>query len=118
MEQLITLGDWDWVLDVELMRNIYAIKAFLPQIKQRGEGRSHRVSGLFGWICARPLGLVPIISLTIVVVSIIVYWRRKERDLAAAAERANTRAIGRPIGPPSCDAVPAAMIDGTPTKLR
>jgi D-lactate dehydrogenase len=30
----------------------------------------------------------------------------------------NTRAIGRPAGPPSCDAVPAAMIDGTPTKLR
>jgi hypothetical protein len=30
----------------------------------------------------------------------------------------NTRAIGRPTGPPSCDAVPASMIDGTPTKLR
>jgi D-lactate dehydrogenase len=30
----------------------------------------------------------------------------------------NTRAIGRPAGPPSCDAVPATMIDGTPTKLR
>jgi D-lactate dehydrogenase len=30
----------------------------------------------------------------------------------------NTRATGRPTGPPSCDAVPAAMIDGTPAKLR
>jgi len=30
----------------------------------------------------------------------------------------NTRAIGRPAGPPSSDAVPATMIDGTPTKLR
>jgi DNA-binding CsgD family transcriptional regulator len=30
----------------------------------------------------------------------------------------NTRAIGRPAGPPSCDAVPATMIDGTPAKLR
>ena len=30
----------------------------------------------------------------------------------------NTRAIGRPVGPPTCDAVPATMIDGTPKKLR
>jgi len=30
----------------------------------------------------------------------------------------NTRAIGRPAGLPSCDAVPAAMIDGTPPRLR
>jgi D-lactate dehydrogenase len=28
------------------------------------------------------------------------------------------RAIGRPVGPPTCDAVPATMIDGTPKKLR
>jgi D-lactate dehydrogenase len=30
----------------------------------------------------------------------------------------NTRAIGRPDGPPVCDAVPSAMIDGTPRELR
>jgi len=36
--ELITLGDWEWVLGVELMSNIYAIKAFLPHIKARGEG--------------------------------------------------------------------------------
>ena len=40
---LITLGDWDWVLGVDLMSNIYAIKAFLPQIKKQGEG-GHIVS--------------------------------------------------------------------------
>ena len=41
--EVITLGDWDWVLGVELMSNIYAIKAFLPQIKKQGEG-GHIVS--------------------------------------------------------------------------
>jgi D-lactate dehydrogenase len=30
----------------------------------------------------------------------------------------NTRAIGRPPGPPACDAVPDSMIDGTPFELR
>ena len=30
----------------------------------------------------------------------------------------NTRAIGRPPGPPACDAVPKSMIDGTPPELR
>jgi hypothetical protein len=30
----------------------------------------------------------------------------------------NTRAIGRPSGPPVCDAVPDSMIDGTPSELR
>jgi D-lactate dehydrogenase len=30
----------------------------------------------------------------------------------------NTRAIGRPPGPPVCDAVPDSMIDGTPSGLR
>jgi D-lactate dehydrogenase len=30
----------------------------------------------------------------------------------------NTRAIGRPPGPPRCDAVPDSLIDGTPFELR
>src|ERR1700733_7824701 len=30
----------------------------------------------------------------------------------------DTRAIGRPPGPPVCDAVPDSMIDGTPSELR
>jgi D-lactate dehydrogenase len=30
----------------------------------------------------------------------------------------NTHAIGRPPGPPACDAVPDSMIDGTPSELR
>ena len=30
----------------------------------------------------------------------------------------NARAIGRPPGPPACDAVPDSMIDGTPSELR
>ena len=50
--EIITLGDWDWVLGVELMRHIYAIKAFLPQIKQQGEG-GHIVSvaSTAGFVC-------------------------------------------------------------------
>jgi NAD(P)-dependent dehydrogenase (short-subunit alcohol dehydrogenase family) len=59
--ELITLGDWDWVLGVELMSNIYAIKAFLPQIKKQGEG-GHIVS-VPQWLdlCAS-LVLVPTMS--------------------------------------------------------
>jgi hypothetical protein len=30
----------------------------------------------------------------------------------------NTRTIGRPPGPPACDAVPDSMIEGTPAELR
>jgi D-lactate dehydrogenase len=30
----------------------------------------------------------------------------------------NTRAIGRPPGPPTCDAMPDSLIDGTPSELR
>jgi NAD(P)-dependent dehydrogenase (short-subunit alcohol dehydrogenase family) len=41
--EIISMGDWDWVLGVELISNVYAIKAFLPQIKAQGEG-GHVVS--------------------------------------------------------------------------
>ena len=30
----------------------------------------------------------------------------------------NTRAIGRPPGPPTCDALPDSLIDGTPSEIR
>ncbi len=55
--EVITLGDWDWVLGVELMSNIYAIKAFLPQIKQQGEG-GHIVSvaSMAGFVCVPGAG--------------------------------------------------------------
>jgi NAD(P)-dependent dehydrogenase (short-subunit alcohol dehydrogenase family) len=55
--ELITLGDWDWVLGVELMSNIYAIKSFLPQIKQQGEG-GHIVSvaSMAAFLCAPGAG--------------------------------------------------------------
>jgi NAD(P)-dependent dehydrogenase (short-subunit alcohol dehydrogenase family) len=55
--ELITLGDWDWVLGVELMSNIYAIKSFLPQIKQQGEG-GHIVSvaSMSSFMCAPGAG--------------------------------------------------------------
>ncbi len=55
--ELITLGDWNWVLGVELMSNIYSIKAFLPHIKQQGEG-GHIVSvaSMSGFMCAPGVG--------------------------------------------------------------
>lgn len=34
----LTLADWEWVLGVDLWSVIYGIKAFLPLIKQAGEG--------------------------------------------------------------------------------
>ena len=37
MEEL-TLSDWEWVLGVDLWSVIYGVKAFLPLIRQAGEG--------------------------------------------------------------------------------
>ncbi len=34
----LTIADWEWVLGVDLWSVIYGIKAFLPLIKQAGEG--------------------------------------------------------------------------------
>jgi NAD(P)-dependent dehydrogenase (short-subunit alcohol dehydrogenase family) len=34
----LTLADWEWVLGVDLWSVIYGVKAFLPLIKQTGEG--------------------------------------------------------------------------------
>lgn len=36
--ELITPGDWDWVIGVELMGSVYVIQAFLPHLKSQGEG--------------------------------------------------------------------------------
>jgi NAD(P)-dependent dehydrogenase (short-subunit alcohol dehydrogenase family) len=36
--ELITPGDWDWVIGVELMGSVHVIQAFLPHLKSRGEG--------------------------------------------------------------------------------
>jgi NAD(P)-dependent dehydrogenase (short-subunit alcohol dehydrogenase family) len=55
--ELITLGDWDWVLGVELMSNIYAIKTFLPQIKKQGEdGHIVSVASMAGFVCVPGAG--------------------------------------------------------------
>jgi NAD(P)-dependent dehydrogenase (short-subunit alcohol dehydrogenase family) len=50
--EIISMGDWEWVLGVELMSVIYGIKAFLPQIKAQGEG-GHIVSvgSMAGMLC-------------------------------------------------------------------
>ena len=55
--EVITLGDWEWVLGVELMSVIYGIKAFLPQIKAQGEG-GHIVSvgSMAGMLCVPGAG--------------------------------------------------------------
>jgi NAD(P)-dependent dehydrogenase (short-subunit alcohol dehydrogenase family) len=36
--ELITPGDWDWVIGVNLMGFVYVIQAFLPRLKEQGEG--------------------------------------------------------------------------------
>ena len=34
----LTPGDWDWVIDIDLMGVIYGTEAFLPYLKAHGEG--------------------------------------------------------------------------------
>jgi NAD(P)-dependent dehydrogenase (short-subunit alcohol dehydrogenase family) len=36
--ELITSGDWDWVIGVNLMGHVHVIQAFLPHLKAQGEG--------------------------------------------------------------------------------
>ena len=57
--ELITPGDWEWVIGVNLMGVIYGIEAFLPHIKAHGEG-GHIInnSSLLG-IVSPPAGTGP-----------------------------------------------------------
>jgi NADP-dependent 3-hydroxy acid dehydrogenase YdfG len=44
----ISLDNWRWVLDVNLMGVLHGIRTFLPQIRAHGEGgplRQHRLDG-------------------------------------------------------------------------
>jgi NAD(P)-dependent dehydrogenase (short-subunit alcohol dehydrogenase family) len=36
--ELITPGDWDWVIGVNLMGLVHVIQGFLPRLKEQGEG--------------------------------------------------------------------------------
>ena len=35
---IITPGDWDWVMGVNLMGFVHVIQSFLPRLKEQGEG--------------------------------------------------------------------------------
>ena len=36
--ELVTAGDWEWVIGVNLMGAVHCIQAFLPILKAQGEG--------------------------------------------------------------------------------
>ena len=50
--EAITPGDWDWVIGVNLMGFVHVIQAFLPRLKEQGEG-GHIVttSSVAGFAC-------------------------------------------------------------------
>ena len=50
--ELITPGDWDWTIGVNLMGFVHVIQAFLPRLKEQGEG-GHIVttSSVAGFAC-------------------------------------------------------------------
>jgi NAD(P)-dependent dehydrogenase (short-subunit alcohol dehydrogenase family) len=50
--ELITPGDWEWVIGVNLMGFVHVIQAFLPRLKEQGEG-GHIVttSSVAGFAC-------------------------------------------------------------------
>jgi NAD(P)-dependent dehydrogenase (short-subunit alcohol dehydrogenase family) len=56
--ELITPGDWEWVIGVNLMGFVHLIQAFLPRLKEQGEGgRIVTTASVAGMIC--PPGTAP-----------------------------------------------------------
>ena len=50
--ELITPGDWDWVIGVNLMGVVHGIQAFLPRLKAQGEGGHFVVNAsMAGMLC-------------------------------------------------------------------
>jgi NAD(P)-dependent dehydrogenase (short-subunit alcohol dehydrogenase family) len=52
----LALADWEWVLGVDLWSVIYGVKAFLPLIKQAGEGHVVNTASIAGLVCASAIG--------------------------------------------------------------
>jgi NAD(P)-dependent dehydrogenase (short-subunit alcohol dehydrogenase family) len=80
---LITPGDWDWVVGVNLMGFVHVIQAFLPRLKEQGEG-GHIVttSSIAGFAC--PPGMGP--------------YNAAKFANAAVAETLAAELAGSPIG--------------------
>jgi NAD(P)-dependent dehydrogenase (short-subunit alcohol dehydrogenase family) len=56
--ELITPGDWEWVTGVNLMGFVHLIQAFLPRLKEQGEGgRIVTTASVAGMVC--PPGTAP-----------------------------------------------------------
>jgi len=55
VEQL-SLADWEWVLGVDLWSVIYGLKAFVPLIKEAGEGHVVNTASTAGLLCAPVIG--------------------------------------------------------------
>jgi NAD(P)-dependent dehydrogenase (short-subunit alcohol dehydrogenase family) len=50
--ELITPGDWDWVIGVNLMGFVHVIQAFLPHLRAQGEGgQIVTTASLAGMVC-------------------------------------------------------------------
>ena len=69
--ELITPGDWDWVIGVNLMGFVRVIQAFLPHLKSHGEGGHIVVTSAMGGMlcvpgngphCASKFGLVALVE--------------------------------------------------------
>ncbi len=54
--ETLSLADWEWVLGVNLWSVIYGIKAFLPLIKQAGEGHIVSTASTAGLVSAAVIG--------------------------------------------------------------
>ena len=52
----LTIADWEWVLGVDLWSVIYGVKAFLPLIKQTGEGHVVNTASINGLQSAPAIG--------------------------------------------------------------
>jgi NAD(P)-dependent dehydrogenase (short-subunit alcohol dehydrogenase family) len=52
----LSLEDWKWVIDVNLWSVIYGIKAFLPRIKEAGEGHVISTASTAGLVSAPIIG--------------------------------------------------------------
>jgi NAD(P)-dependent dehydrogenase (short-subunit alcohol dehydrogenase family) len=128
--EVISPGDWEWVIGVNLMGVIYGIEAFLPHIKAHGEG-GHVVNTASLTAITSPAGIGPYnvtkaaaVSLsetlaaeltgTAIGVSVVLPGFVRTRAAEAARNRAaryGKRTVEAPTGATSHAAMVSAGID-------
>ena len=88
----LDLADWEWVLGVDLWSVIYGVKAFVPLIKQAGEGHVVNTASTAGLLCAPVIGPYNVAKFGVVALSETL---RRELDAEGSPIGASVLCPGR-----------------------